>query len=120
MMKRISTLAILLLAMLIALPTVSFSADADVEEMKRKLPKLLGASNVGTEFFLTFHPPYPVSGGQNFMKMYVSAGVETEVKLEIPGKGYMKIQKTVPNDIIEFELNPGQALCYSKTTNDKP
>ena len=120
MMKRISTLAILLLAMLIALPTISFSADADVQEMKRKLPKLLGASNVGTEFFLTFHPPYPVAGGQNFMKMYVSAGVETEVKLEIPGKGYMKIQKTVPNDIIEFELNPGQALCYSKTTNDKP
>ncbi|MDA3843113.1 MAG: choice-of-anchor D domain-containing protein, partial [Candidatus Kapabacteria bacterium] len=120
MKKLFTKFAILLLAMFIALPAISYSADADVEEMKRNLPKLLGASNVGTEFFLTFHPPWPTAGAKNFIKIYVSSGVETDVKLEVPGKGYLKVQKTIPNDIIEFSLTPGIALPYSKTDRERP
>ncbi|MCK5742985.1 MAG: IgGFc-binding protein, partial [Chlorobi bacterium] len=84
------------------------------------LPKLLGSSNAGTEFFLTFHPAYTVAGEHNFIKIYISSGVETEVKLEVPGKGYIKRQMTVPNDIIEFTLTPAVAQCYIKATDEIP
>ncbi|MDA3843510.1 MAG: hypothetical protein PF588_03960, partial [Candidatus Kapabacteria bacterium] len=86
------------------------------------LPKLLGSSNSGTEFFLTFIPPKRMggSGSTDPIKIYVSSSFETEVTLEVPGKGYNKIQKTVPNGIIEFILTEAIALPYKKSDNTLP
>ncbi|MCK5741729.1 MAG: T9SS type A sorting domain-containing protein, partial [Chlorobi bacterium] len=84
---------------------------------KSHLPKLLGSSNSGTEFFLTFVPPVRMGGSGSIdpIKMYVSSSYETEVTLEVSGKGYHKIKKTVPNGIIEFILPEAIALPYTKS-----
>ncbi|MDA3844167.1 MAG: choice-of-anchor D domain-containing protein [Candidatus Kapabacteria bacterium] len=112
-MKRIVFL------MMIILFVFCFAAQAEDFD-KEHLPKLLGSSNAGTEFFLTFHPPYPNAAGQNFLKIYISSTVVTEVTLEVPGKNYIKTQNTIANGVIEFTLSPAIALCYSKQPNEKP
>ncbi|MFC2132025.1 hypothetical protein ACFLSQ_11380, partial [Bacteroidota bacterium] len=84
------------------------------------LPKLLGSNNVGREFYFSFIPCWESPGGSNDLKLYISSGVETSVKVTVPGKGYEKIKKTIPNDIIEFTLSPGIGQPYRKTNREIP
>ncbi len=94
--------------------------DFNLKEFKKKLPELLGSNNMGTDFWVTFNPCWETSGMKNDLKLYVSSGVETTVTVEIPGKGYMRQQKTVANDIIEFTLTPALGQCYRKRDNQMP
>jgi len=93
----------------------------NLEKFKKDAPKLLGANNVGKDFWLTFHPCYETGyGGGNKIIIYVSSGVQTTVTLEVPGKGYFVQKPTIPNDIIAFEIDPTIAQPYRKYDTQAP
>ena len=92
----------------------TISSNDEIEQIKKDLPKMLGANNVGTDFYLTFQPCWETEGARNDLRIYISSSVETNVTLEIEGKSIKKTKKTIPNDIIEFKLNPAEGQCYQK------
>ncbi|MFH1050673.1 MAG: T9SS type A sorting domain-containing protein [bacterium] len=92
-----------------------FAGDIDVSS----LPKILGSSNVGKEFYFTFIPSWE-SAGKCDIKLYISSNVKTKVTIEVEGKGYSKTQSTIPNDIIEFTLVPSIGQAYRKSPWEPP
>ncbi len=111
---------ILAIILLLALALPAGAKDFTQEEIKKNLPKMLGANNVGREFYFSFIPCWETPHAKNDLKLYISSGVETLVTVEVQGKGYMKSQKTIPNDIIEFTLVPSIGQAYRKTDRDIP
>ncbi len=88
----------------------------DLEKIKANLPKMLGASNVGSEFWLTVPPCFenPGTSDQNSVIIYVSSLNKASVTVEVPGKTYKETKETIPNDVIYFTLSPEQALPWTK------
>lgn len=74
------------------------------------LPKLLGATNEGTEFYITFHPCWQTAAKQNFVRIYVSSRYAT--KVHVTAKGYDVEQTAIPNGTIQFILTASQAQAY--------
>jgi hypothetical protein len=98
-------------AISILLPLSSLRADeTDID----KLSLLLGASNAGTEFLMTFHPCWEDPGPNNAIRIYVASLYKTKVTLSIPGLAIKIVKETIPNDVIEFSLEPTVAQPYSK------
>jgi len=95
-------------------------SNYDLEEIKKNLPKMLGANNLGRDFYITFHPCWETENARNDLRIYVSSGVETNVTLEIEGKSIKQTKKTIANDIIEFKLNPAEGQCYQKSDQVPP
>ncbi|MFC2131858.1 T9SS type A sorting domain-containing protein [Bacteroidota bacterium] len=94
-------------------------SDLHTEEFdKNSLPKLLSSGNMGTEFYFSFIPAWETAGAQNDLKLYISSNVETTVRVTVPGRGFEKIKKTVPNDIIEFTLSAAVGQPYRKTERE--
>ncbi len=93
-------------------------AQDDVDKIKSKLPHLLGANNAGNEFFLTFHPSWEESSANNFIKVFVSSAFATEVRLTIPAisKTPYMVKQLQPYEVIDFNLPPEVAQCYSRGT----
>ncbi|MFC2131977.1 IgGFc-binding protein [Bacteroidota bacterium] len=118
MKLRTSHIITILLMFLLILPLQA--KDFTKEEIKKNLPKMLGANNVGREFYFSFIPCWESPGLKNDLKLYISSGVETLVKVTVPGKGYEKIKPTIPNDIIEFTLSPAIGQPYRKTDREIP
>lgn len=106
-----------ILALSISVPA---KAGDDTAKKIKELPLLLNSTNAGTEFYFSFPAAWPIPGGLNNIKIYVSSGVETDVIVEVKGKGYIKKQKTKANNIIEFTLPPTVAQPYYKIDRDKP
>jgi hypothetical protein len=79
-----------------------------------------GNSNAGTEFYMTFHPSWETSGTDNFLKIYVTSEFATEVTVTVEGKGFEHKKKTVPNEIIVFDLPPNIGQPYSKDNEQMP
>ncbi|MFN3196043.1 MAG: hypothetical protein ACE364_08855 [Chlorobiota bacterium] len=98
----------LLLALTMALPSTLFSG-VDEAEMTEKLPALLGQDNMGREFWFAIPPVYEEVAGDNFVRVLVTSDVETDVVIQVEGKGVYKKKTTIPNSVIDFELNPAQA-----------
>jgi len=115
---KLSHFLITFLLLVLVIPTQA--KDYSVEEIKKNLPKMLGANNVGREFWFSFIPCWETSGAKNDLRVYVSSGVRTKVTVEVPGKGYEEIQYTIPNDIIQFVLPPQIGQPYRKTDRDLP
>lgn len=128
LMKRtitVMTAALLLAAMLpafLGLNQARSEEDPRIEQVKKNLPKMLGANNVGKEFWLTMPPVYEdggsVAGFENYVKIFISSAVETQVTVEVPGKGYKKMLKTVPNDVVEVNIKPTLGQPYVKKGAD--
>jgi hypothetical protein len=97
---------------LIALLSINITLSQDAPE--RLLPKLLGASNTGKVFYLTFPPAWEIASPSNSIRIYISSQFKTTVKLEIPGRGIVKSKETIPNGVIEFVLMPIEGQPYSK------
>lgn len=93
-------------------------ADVDEDEVREKLPLIAGSSNVGKEFLFTIPPVYEETFGNNFIKIFITSGIQTKVQVEI--KKYNKITNglTIPNDVIGFDLSPteGQPFLYNPNT----
>lgn len=115
-MKTNKLVAALVFALLL-LPFLlqSLYSTDDIEEIKKNLPKMLGANNHGKDFYFSFHPCYEEDGANNELKVYVSSGVVTNVTIEIEGKGYKETKKTIANDIIVFSFSPLLGQCYRRT-----
>ncbi|OGU93269.1 MAG: hypothetical protein A2220_13320, partial [Ignavibacteria bacterium RIFOXYA2_FULL_35_10] len=112
---------LLALAFMVLNTTNVFSKEFNLTEFKGQLPELLGAGNAGQEFWLTFNPCWENDNiNSNFLKLYVSSPIATMVTVEIPGKGFLTQQMTVPNDIIEFNLPPDLGQCYRKRDMEPP
>ncbi|MFC2131643.1 IgGFc-binding protein [Bacteroidota bacterium] len=108
-MKQIIGILILLL----------FFSPIKAEEVDvASLPKLLGSSNVGREFYFTFIPAWETFHSN--LKLYISSNVRTKVLVEVSGKEYEKIKYTIPNDIIEFTLSSAIGQCYRRTDREPP
>ncbi|MDQ1266786.1 MAG: hypothetical protein QG635_1938 [Bacteroidota bacterium] len=90
------------------------SEDSDV----KNLPRLLGMTNEGRDFYLTFHPCWDNLIEGNVKKIYITSRMKTKVTLEIPGKGIVKTAYTIPYDVIEFEITPTDAHCYRKSIEE--
>ncbi|PKL86371.1 MAG: hypothetical protein CVV22_02575 [Ignavibacteriae bacterium HGW-Ignavibacteriae-1] len=104
-------------AIAILLPLSSLRADeSDID----KLSLLLGASNAGTEFLMTFHPCWEDPGPNNAIRIYVASLYKTKVTLSIPGLAITIVKETIPNDVIEFALTPAVAQAYSKGNGGLP
>jgi hypothetical protein len=104
-------------AISILLPLSSLRADeTDID----KLSLLLGASNAGTEFLMTFHPCWEDPGPNNAIRIYVASLYKTQVTLRISGIDKTIVKETIPNDIIEFILTPAEAQAYSKGNGSLP
>jgi hypothetical protein len=82
------------------------------------LPQFFDNGNAGTEFYLTFLPAWPVDGGINDIKIYISSAVETEVTIEIKEDNFTRKKITKPNDILEMVLPVTVAQPYFKTDKD--
>ena len=102
--------------------TSDIFAGVDEAEMKQKLPSLLGQNNMGDEFWFSVPPVYEEVPGYNFVRVYVTSAVETDVVLEIEGKGIYVKKKTIANGVIDFELNPShvQPTKHRFGTNISP
>ncbi len=115
MIKKLYNFLIALMAMGITMSGIS-NAQVDLTKIKEQLPKLLGATNQGTEFVLAFHPAWQEVGLNNGIKIYISSSVETDVRLTIPyfSDQPYKYATTKPNDIIEIKLLPDEAQPYTR------
>ena len=81
------------------------------------MPSLLDNANAGTEFVFSMPPCYEQGGNDNHIVIYVSSPYETEVQVRVPGRGVVKTQRTVPNDVIFFRLSPAEAQPFNKSPN---
>lgn len=117
-MKNKFTMLLTSLMMLMFFSSNLLIADTDEDEIREKLPLIAGSSNVGKEFVFTIPPVYEETGGNNFIKIFITSGIQTKVQVEI--KKYNKITNglTIPNDVIGFDLSPteGQPFIYNPNT----
>ena len=109
---------ILLLALIFAIISLpSFATDKDI---KNSLPKMLGATNVGKEFWFTIPPCFEdeSGGGPNFIRIFVTSESQTSCTVEVSNKGYFQTQNTVPGDVIMFTITPHDGQPYQKPGHD--
>ena len=90
------------------------------EDIKNNLPKMLGANNVGKEFWFSVPPCYTdeSAGYANFIKIFVTSGATTPVVVEVPGRGYFITKPVRANDVVEFNILPGVGQPYEKKGPD--
>ncbi len=119
-MKKLLTILVSFILLIVITSLQLFSQDDDVNDIKRKLPKMLGANNVGKEFYFTIPPCFEdeSAGFPNFIKIFVTAATKTSVTVENEGSGYFKVKPTIPNDVIEFNITPVQGQPFTKTGKD--
>ena len=111
---RLALMLFLVLAMTVP---KDLKAGVDEEEMKEKLPMMMGQSNVGKDYWFSIPPCYEdeSAGHDNFVKVLITSPNNTMVTVEVPGKGYHKQKTTIANGVIEFLLTPtvAQAILHS-------
>lgn len=121
MYTRLALMLFLVLAM--TLPK-DLRAGVDEKEMTIKLPLMMGQNNMGKDYWFTIPPCYEVESGgfDNFIKVLITSPNETKVTVEVPGKGFSKVQTTIPNGVIEFKLTPTQAqpILHEGNVNKPP
>ena len=93
-----------------------FAENKDVSQ----LPKLLGATNEGTEFWFTVPAPFEEPGYdyRDSIRIFVTSSVKTLVFIQVEGKGFIDSLNTVPNDVVMFTLKPEIGQAYKKMAND--
>ncbi len=96
--------------LILILYNIDASAAVDEQEIKEKLSLLMGQNNSGTDYWFTIPPVYTeVSGKDNSLRILVASPVETDVTVEVKGKGFSQTKKTIANNVIEFIINPNIA-----------
>lgn len=113
-MKRI--ILLIMIASWFYLVTPVWAEVIDPED----LPSMIGASNTGTEFYLTFHPNWETSSSGNYLRIYISSMYETNVTMEIPDLGLKETQRTHAYGVICFKIKPNEGQLYSKDFNQPP
>ena len=109
----------LLLVLLLSSYT-AYAQEDIIEELKNAYTEHLGSNNFGTEFWIANPPAYEETAGNNFVKIFVMSPFETNVTVEVAGKDYKKEMKTIPNDVISFDLRPDIGQVKSKALAEPP
>ncbi len=119
-MKRLFSFSLVFILSLLLSVSSSYGQDEEIVKVKKHLPKMLGANNVGKEFYFTVPPCFEdESGGfDNFIKIFVTAATKTLVTVENEGSGYYNTKMTIPNDVIEFNITPVQGQPFTKGGRD--
>lgn len=102
----------LFVSLLLPFCSIDTNAAVDEQEVKDKLTMLMGQNNSGTDYWFTIPPVYmDESAGHsgNALKILIASPVETDVTVEVKGKGFIRTQKTIPNNVIEFTIDPAIA-----------
>lgn len=123
-MKRIYIL-ILPLILLVSLSSLYAHDHEDIKftteaQIKKDLPKITGVSNVGTSFWFAIPPAYIANSPGDFIKVFITSPYETNVELRIPATDKYLVKKTIPNDVIVFDLAPneGQPFVFQYNNED--
>ncbi|MEI6091505.1 MAG: T9SS type A sorting domain-containing protein [bacterium] len=111
--------AIKLICFIILVQNILWAGEISKENLQKDLPKLLGSSNIGTEFFLTFHPGW-MSTVDDYCYIYVTSQYATKVTLKVPGKDVNMEGTISPNGVLEFRIDLNSALCYQISDRDEP
>ncbi len=98
----------------------SLFSQFDEEQIKKNLPKLLGANNVGKDFWITIPPCSDDVGGNNYIKLYVTTPSNTIIYVNVPGKGWTVQKKSIPNDVVEFNITPSVGQPYLHSADKEP
>ena len=88
--------------------------------MLKNLPELLGQNFVGTEFWLSNPPCYEETFGNNFVKLFITSPVRTQVNIEVPGKGFFRSLMTTANDVVAIDLDPSIGQPLKKIQEIRP
>lgn len=116
-MKQLYTRLALIVLLLVSfsIPKETFGA-VDEEEIKEKLPLMMGQNNVGKDYWFSIPPCYEdeSAGHDNFVKILITSPVKTKVTVE-GSKGFYVTKQTIPNGVIEIKVNPAvaQAILHS-------
>lgn len=78
----------------------------------------MSQNNSGTEFFLTFLPAWPMMGGANSLKLYITAAKKTVVTVEVRSEGFVKTIQINPYTVVEIALPVTVGQPYFKTDKD--
>ncbi len=110
---------LILILIAVILPSFAFAQD-DLEKIK-DLPDLLGANNVGTDFWFSTPPCFEDEshGHDNTIQVFITSEARTEVNLEIPAIGYYKAKESIPGNVIVFNLNPNIAQPVTKAGREE-
>jgi len=84
------------------------------------LPKLLGKSNAGREFYFKFIPTMENLAVWWEHHILIISETKTKVTLEVPSQGYVLTKYTIPNFVIEFAIPPSKGQCYRKNDHERP
>lgn len=106
LMKSLSKLLFLALFLISAGMNIVRAEDTE-EEIKRKLPMIYGANNVGKDFWFSIPPVYDqASGGDNYLKFFIISPVKTVVHFEVPALGINYTYDAKPNQVVPVNLTP--------------
>jgi hypothetical protein len=119
MYKNNSIFVLLIILLMSVTHYSSFSEETEIEKVKSLLPELLGANNVGKEFWLTIPPCYEESAGYNFIKFFITSAYETNVNISIAEKSFNVKRTTIANGVIEVNITPAQGQPYTKATQSE-
>ncbi len=78
-------------------------------------PVPFAPDNVGTEFYLSFPANWEFNATVKYVRLYISAGVETEVR--VTAGPFSTTIKTIPNDIVTVDL--ANAFAQAFVRNDQ-
>ncbi len=115
MIRRFATIYIF--ALLAALQ--GYAGEKGTNFVQESMYSAMNNSNIGMEFYLTFHP-VETAGSADRFKLYITSDYEAEVTLTIAWSGKVIKKTTKKRDIIEFALTADEALCYTKKPDEKP
>lgn len=74
------------------------------EEIRNKLPKIMGLNNVGTNFTFSIPPAYIEVMGDNFVRVFISSPFITDVTLSVDSKSFSQSKTTKPDEVIAFDI----------------
>lgn len=90
--------------------------DEEINEVKSKMPSMLGSlNNQGQDFWFSAPPAYTSesSGSGNFIKVFAISPIDTKVSVEILGKGYY-LEKSLKANVVEaWDLTPDLAMPFN-------
>ncbi|MCO5250265.1 MAG: T9SS type A sorting domain-containing protein [Candidatus Kapabacteria bacterium] len=107
----------ILLSTLVSLLFSHNSLEAQIYS-DEELKMMTGSSNIGTEFYMTFHPAWGNASKIGEIKIFVSSIFITNVTLSIPALNKIETKKTKHSDVIEFTLTPEEAQMYLMTSEN--
>jgi len=90
------------------------NAQYNYDEIKSSVFSYIGTGNMGTEFMFGIHPGMNDDKQISRVKIFITSKVQTEVRLTVPGISNtpLKTKMTIPDELIELTLEPGEAQPY--------